>query len=107
MRIVQPSSHKELKDPIVNAMVSLATETARAGYGALVFASSRSGCEVDAKIISKAMPDPDELDPEIRFHRLELLSDLRSLSTGIDPGLEQTIPYGVVFHRMVFCASQL
>jgi len=104
-RMIQSSSDKELKDPIINAVVSLASETVRAGYGVLVFASSRSGCEADAEIISKAMPGPDELDPAIRFQRLELLSDLRNLSTGIDPTWEKTIPYGVVFHRRVFSPS--
>jgi replicative superfamily II helicase len=97
--MIEPSTHKELKDPLLNAVVSLAIETARAGFGVLVFASSRAGCESHAKVISKAMANLDELDANIRFRRLELLSDLASLGTDMDPILEHTIPHGVVFHH--------
>ncbi|KAK3310567.1 P-loop containing nucleoside triphosphate hydrolase protein [Chaetomium strumarium] len=94
LRIIDPSEHKELKDPVRNAVVALANETARAGYGVLVFSSSRAGCESDAVLISRAMPAFAEADPATQEQRLDLLSDLRSLSTGLDPKLEQTIPFG-------------
>ncbi|TDZ73168.1 DNA polymerase theta [Colletotrichum trifolii] len=98
-RRVEVSSHKEFRDPVLNAVVSLASETARAGYGALVFASSRPGCESDARWIARVMPSHDELDAETVEKRIDLLAELRSLGTGIDPVLEETIPMGVVFHR--------
>lgn len=41
VRIIQPSSHKEFKDTVLNSVVALAVETARSGYGALVFCNSR------------------------------------------------------------------
>lgn len=42
VRVIQPSLHKEFQnDLVLNAVVALATETAKAGYGALVFCSSR------------------------------------------------------------------
>ncbi|KAJ4296015.1 hypothetical protein N0V88_004717 [Collariella sp. IMI 366227] len=98
LRIISPSDHKELKDPVRNAVVTLANETARAGYGVLVFSSSRAGCESDAVLISRVMPTFDEADPVIQEKRLDLLGDLQNLSTGLDPKLEQTIPAGVAFH---------
>lgn len=84
---------------MLNAVVSLASETARAGYGALVFASSRFGCESDARWIARVMPALDELDSSVAEKRIELLAELRSLGTGLDPILEETVPMGVAFHR--------
>jgi DNA polymerase theta len=106
LRIIRPSDHKELKDAVRNAVVALANEAARAGYGVLVFSSSRAGCESDAILISRVMPMFAEVDPATQEKRLDLLGDLRSLSTGLDPKLEQTIPFGVAFHRKVLsCLS--
>jgi DNA polymerase theta len=99
VRVIEPSTHKELKDPVRNAVVALANETVRAGYGVLVFSSSRAGCEADAALISRVLPTFAEAAPVIQEKRLDLLGDLRSLPTGLDPKLEQTIPSGVAFHR--------
>lgn len=99
LRVIRPSEHRELKDPVLNAVVALANETARAGYGVLVFSSSRAGCESDALLISRVLPSFTEAGPLIQEKRLDLLGELRSLSTGLDPVLEQTIPSGVAFHR--------
>ncbi|KAK2004631.1 DEAD/DEAH box helicase [Colletotrichum falcatum] len=99
IRRVEPSSHKEFQDPVLNAVVSLASETARAGYGALVFASSRHGCESDARWIARVMPTQNELDPALVENRIDLLAELRSLGTGLDPVLEETVPMGVAFHH--------
>ncbi|KAK0618145.1 P-loop containing nucleoside triphosphate hydrolase protein [Bombardia bombarda] len=98
-RTISPSNHKEFKDSVLNAVVALADETVRAGYGVLVFSSSRAGCETDAVLISRVLPSFQEADPIIQEKRLDLLSDLRSLSTGLDTKLEQTIPVGVAFHH--------
>ncbi|KAM5357795.1 hypothetical protein ACJZ2D_015900 [Fusarium nematophilum] len=99
-RRIELSTHKELRDPVLNAVVTLAYETAASGFGALVFAGSRGMCESDARWISRAMPSPHELDPELVEKRLDLLGDLRSLNTGIDPVLEETVLYGVAFHHV-------
>jgi DNA polymerase theta len=99
VRVIESSAHKELKDPVRNAVIALANETVRAGYGVLVFSSSRAGCEADAVLISRVLPTFAEADPVIQEKRLDLLGDLRSLPTGLDPKLEQTIPSGVAFHR--------
>lgn len=98
-RRIQESAHKELADPVLNAVVAIAYETAATGFGALVFAGSRGVCESDARWISRVMPEPRQLCPSIVDKRLDLLGDLRSLSTGVDPVLEETVPYGVAFHR--------
>ncbi|KAK3953105.1 hypothetical protein QBC32DRAFT_388704 [Pseudoneurospora amorphoporcata] len=99
IRFIHPSPHREFKDTVMNAVVALANETARAGYGVLVFSSSRAGCESDTVVISRVLPSFHEADPLIRERRLDLLNDLRSSSTGLDPKLEQTIPCGVAFHH--------
>lgn len=96
---IAASDAKELQDPVLNAVVALASETARAGYGVLVFASSRAGCETDALIISRVMPPLHEWDTDVQEKRTDLLGDLRSLPGGLDPTLEQTITNGVAFHH--------
>lgn len=98
-RRIEPSTHKEFTDPVLNAVVTLARETASTGYGVLVFAGSRGICESDARWISRVMPEPHELDPALVDKRMDLLGELRSLSTGVDPVLEETVLYGVAFHR--------
>jgi len=84
---------------MANAMVALAVETATAGYGALVFCSSRQTCQVNAALISEAMPEPSAVDPDILEKRFDLLASLQSLPCGLDPVLETTIVRGVAFHR--------
>lgn len=96
---IASSDARELQDPVLNAVVALASETACAGYGVLVFASSRAGCEADALIISRALPALHEMDTDIQEKRVDLLGDLRSLPGGLDPTLERTIPKGAAFHH--------
>jgi hypothetical protein len=98
-RLINRSPSKELNNPLVNAVVALANETARAGYGALVFCSSRVGCEKDAILISQVLPRAEEVNSLTTEKRDDLLNDLRSTSTGLDPNLKRTIPVGVAFHR--------
>ena len=79
-------------------MVAMAIDTASAGYGALVFCGSRIACQVHAALISEAMPDPGTLGAEDLGKRLDLLAELRSLPSGLDPALEKTLIKGVGFH---------
>jgi replicative superfamily II helicase len=79
--------------------VALANETARSGFGALVFCSSRLGCERDAILISQVLPKVEEIEPWVMEKRINLLNDLRSSATGLDSSLEKTVPFGVAFHR--------
>ncbi|KAM3545239.1 hypothetical protein ARSEF1564_001873 [Beauveria bassiana] len=100
IRTIAPSSHKELSDPVLNAVVTLAHETASAGYGVLVFAGSRGMTESVARCISRVMPDISEIHETILEKRTDLLDELRSLPTGLDHILEETVLFGVAFHRM-------
>lgn len=84
---------------MINAVAALANETAREGYGALVFCSSRTGCEMNAALISQVLPRPEEIDPLVMDKRRDVLHNLRSTITGLDHLLEKTIPVGVAFHR--------
>ncbi|RKL03015.1 hypothetical protein BFJ68_g11630 [Fusarium oxysporum] len=107
IRRIEPSTHKELRDPVLNAVVTLAHETAFAGFGALVFAGSRGMCESDARWISRAMPQPHELKADVVDRRMDLLGELRSLNTGVDPVLEETVLYGVAFHPAAYDSGTL
>jgi replicative superfamily II helicase len=98
-RLITQSHSKELSSTLINAVVALSNETARAGYGALVFCSSRAGCEKDAIMISQVLPRAREIDSCTAEKRRDLLNDLRSTTTGLDPILEKIIPIGVAFHR--------
>jgi len=106
LRTIEPSSHRELKDSVLNSVVALAHETAISGYGALVFSGSRAACETDALLISRVMPPLSSVDSDIMDRRQDLLGDLRSLSTGLDPTLEETIPAGVAFHHAGITAEE-
>ncbi|KAI0400331.1 P-loop containing nucleoside triphosphate hydrolase protein [Xylaria palmicola] len=99
VRTIRASPHKEFHDPVLNAVVALANETARSGYGVIVFCSSRQGCESDARLISRVLPQASEVDPTILERRSDLLGDLRSLPTELDSTLAETVLAGVAFHH--------
>lgn len=50
-------------------------------------------------MLSEAMPSREGSTGDILDRRKEVLSDLRSLSVGLDDTLEKTIIHGVAFHR--------
>ena len=99
IRLITQSSSKELGNALVNAVVALSNETVRAGYGALVFCSSRAGCEKDAILISQVLLRAGEIDAFIVEKRRDLLNELRSTTIGLDHVLEKIIPVGVAFYR--------
>lgn len=99
LRTIQRSLNKELRNPLTNSVVSLANETVRAGYGALEFCSSRTGCERYAMLISRVLPRGDEINELIIEKRRDVLAELRSTATGLDSVLQKTIPFGVAFHH--------
>ena len=90
--------YKELKNPVLNAVVALAVETANAGYGALIFCGGRQGCQSTAMIVSEALGIAG-LDPSVLDRRKDVVSDLRSLPVGLDSTLEKTVIKGVAFHH--------
>ncbi|MCJ1378258.1 hypothetical protein MMC17_001355 [Xylographa soralifera] len=98
-RIVQRSQHIELARPMTNTIVALALETVEAGYAVLVFCASRASCQTTAELISHAMLQAQDCSENDMNARREVLSNLRSLSVGLDEVLERTIIRGVAFHH--------
>lgn len=98
-RVIQTSEHNELRNPLTNAVVSLATEIAKAGYGALIFCSGRQGCQSTASLVSEAMPVLSDVDEKVLDRRKDVISDLRSLPVGLDDALDKTVMKGVAFHH--------
>ena len=94
-RVVQTSEHDELRNPLLNAVISLAVETAKAGYGALIFCSGRQGCQSTASLVSEAMPVLSEVDEKMLDRRKDVVSELRSLPIGLDDTLDKTVMKGV------------
>lgn len=101
IRIINPSEHIELRNPVSNAVVSLAIETAIAGYGALIFCGGRQACQSTAALVSEAMPCGLIFDDEILDKRKDVIGELRSLPVGLDETLAETIIRGVAFHRLL------
>ena len=99
-RLIRKSDFKELTDPVSNAVVALAIETAKAGYGALIFCRSRQRCQVTALLVSRAMPDDESVAQGVLEKRREIVSELRNLSVELDDELAQIVVRGVAFHRM-------
>ena len=96
-RQIQSSNHHELKNSTLDAVVALAIETAKDGFGALVFCSSRQGCQVTAALIARAMSR--EVNDATLDRRQDVIGELRSLPVGVDETLAKTIICGVAFHH--------
>ena len=96
-RQIQKSGNPELRNPTVDAVIALAIETADAGFGALVFCSSRQGCQTTASLIARAMSN--EVDENVFDRRQDTINELRSLPLPLDECLETTIIRGVAFHH--------
>ena len=84
-----------------NAVVSLAIETATAGYGALIFCGGRQACQSTAALVSEAMPCGLTVEDGILDKRKDVIGELRSLPVGLDETLAKTMIRGVAFHRML------
>ena len=98
IRWISESRFKELQNPVTNVVVSLAIETAKAGFGALIFCSNRKGCETLARLVSRVRGE--DISNQVLEQRKEVLAELRSLPIGIDETLGKTVMRGVAFHRM-------
>lgn len=84
---------------MTNSVLALAIETVKAGYGALIFCSSRQACQSMASLVGQAMPILPGNEDEILDKREDVISHLRSLSVGLDETLGITVMQGVAFHR--------
>ena len=106
LRNIQPSEHAELKNPMANAVVALAVECVTSGYGALVFCGGRQNCQTTAELISKAMPSQEDVCSLVLDQRKDIITELRSLPTGLDDVLASTILTGVAFHHAGLTAEE-
>ena len=97
-RTIEQSLHRELEDPMLNAVVSLAVETAISGYGALVFCSSRQGSQSTAALISNAI-STEVVSSDILDKRMDVVASLQALPSGFEPTFLKTILCGVAFHH--------
>ena len=72
----------------------------------LIFCSSRKGCESTAKHVSKFLKRFSVHVDESEFVDITSAIDaLRRCPAGLDPILEETVPFGVAYHHaglMVF-----
>ena len=99
-RWIEESKHKELSSSTTNSVVALAMETVQAGFSALIFCSSRLGCQKMASMVSEVMFTAEALDAEVLKQRSEVLSNLRSLMMlPLDDVLAHTVMRGVAFYR--------
>lgn len=57
-------------------------------------------------LISQVLPRLKEVDAGTAERRLDLLNDLRSTTTGLEPTLEKTVPVGVAFHRKILLSPR-
>ena len=97
-RSISTSVHRDLENPVLNAVVALALETATRGYGALVFCSSRQGTQSTAVLIAEAMPTHD-IPLDVLSRRMDVLASLQALPGEFEPALSRTIAQGVGFHH--------
>lgn len=92
------STHRDLDNPLLNAVVALAVETAVGGFGALIFCGSRLGTERVAALIGDSIPSGLASD-EALDQREDVLASLRALPNGYEATFNKTIPCGVGFHH--------
>lgn len=97
-RTITKSNQQDLGNPMINAVVALAVETALSDHGVLVFCSSRMGAEKTALLISDALPI-NHLSREIHDKREDLLASLRALPGGFEASFSKTVLCGVGFHH--------
>ncbi|KAK5950471.1 hypothetical protein OHC33_008414 [Knufia fluminis] len=97
-RIIEKSLYQELSNPLTNAVVALAAETAEQGYGALVFCNSRASSQAIACLIAKTLHHIPA-SAEVTERRIDVLASLQALPGGFEPCLSDTVPSGVGFHH--------
>jgi DNA polymerase theta len=93
---IPPSNIKELKDPITNALITLAREAADQNHGVLIFCESRRRCEDLSLLLRTFMVTASD---ELQSKRINVLGNLATTATGLDPVLAKTLPAGVAFHH--------
>lgn len=88
------------KDP--DHIVELCNEIVQEGNSVLLFCSSRKGCESTARHVSKYLKKfaAKVQDDQSEFVDASAAIDaLRRSPVGLDPTLEETLPFGVAYHH--------
>nr|CAB3465731.1 unnamed protein product [Digitaria exilis] len=88
------------KDP--DHIVELCNEIVLQGHSVLLFCSSRKGCESTARHVAKFLKTksigPNDVGPEFS-DAASAIEALRRCPSGLDPVLEETLPFGVAYHH--------
>ncbi|KAJ9652043.1 hypothetical protein H2198_008705 [Neophaeococcomyces mojaviensis] len=98
MHTIEISLHQKLSNPVANAVVALAVETAEQDYGALVFCNSRASSQAIAQLISEALHHIP-ISVEATERRVDVLASLQALPGGFEACFAETVPLGVGFHH--------
>ncbi|XP_030507404.2 helicase and polymerase-containing protein TEBICHI [Cannabis sativa] len=88
------------KDP--DHVVELCNEVVQEGHSVLIFCSSRKGCESTAKHISKFLRSSKVSSQNSDAEYADITSAidaLRRCPVGLDPVLEETLPFGIAYHH--------
>ncbi|KAM0921821.1 hypothetical protein ACQ4PT_006730 [Festuca glaucescens] len=88
------------KDP--DHIVELCNEVVLEGHSVLLFCSSRKGCESTARHIAKYLKVASGCSKEVGSEFRDAASAVEALKrcpAGLDPVLEETIPFGVAYHH--------
>ncbi|XBJ11452.1 hypothetical protein VPH35_016147 [Triticum aestivum] len=87
------------KDP--DHIVELCNEVVLEGHSVLLFCSSRKGCESTAKHIAKYLKVANVGSKEGSEFRdaASAVEALKRCPAGLDPVLEETLPFGVAYHH--------
>lgn len=77
-------------------------QVVQAGHSVLIFCSSRKGCESTARHVSRFLKNHSDnvQNGDSEFTDVASAIDaLRRCPVGLDPILEETLPFGVAFHH--------
>ncbi|KAG0502462.1 hypothetical protein HPP92_002534 [Vanilla planifolia] len=100
IRVLQKAAELGGKDP--DHIVELCNEVIQDGHSVLLFCSSRKGCELTARHISKLLKGYNfamrEVDSDFG-DASSAMDALRRSPSGLDPILEETLPCGVAYHH--------
>ncbi|KAI5852311.1 P-loop containing nucleoside triphosphate hydrolase protein [Tricharina praecox] len=94
---IPPSDHKSRKETVTNSIVALTHSAISEGHGVLVFCESRRRCEDLALLVLGFIPRIR--DEELIEKRINVVGDLATTPTGMDPVLAKSVPAGVAFHH--------
>ncbi|KAL6623093.1 hypothetical protein ACP70R_032972 [Stipagrostis hirtigluma subsp. patula] len=100
VRILPKAADLGGKDP--DHIAELCNEVVMQGHSVLLFCSSRKGCESTAKHVAKllkvASVGPSAIGSEFS-DAASAIEALRRCPAGLDPVLEETLPFGVAYHH--------